>query len=81
MQDAINEFGGTPEEIRVTIANADLSLARGDVEQALAMLRNISPEQRYGSFQKLFRWTLISRPIQGLVAQNFKLEVKHACYT
>ncbi|XP_072174244.1 tetratricopeptide repeat protein 21B-like [Diadema setosum] len=47
MQDAINEFGGTPEEIRITIANADLSLARGDVEQALGMLRNITPEQSY----------------------------------
>eukprot|EP00057_Strongylocentrotus_purpuratus_P033961 XP_793431.3 PREDICTED: tetratricopeptide repeat protein 21B [Strongylocentrotus purpuratus] len=47
MQDAINEFSRTSEEIRVTIANADLSLARGDVEQALSMLRNISPEQSY----------------------------------
>ena len=47
MQDAINEFQGTPEEIRITISNADLSLGRGDVDGALGMLRNISPEQPY----------------------------------
>ncbi|XP_035995285.1 tetratricopeptide repeat protein 21B isoform X2 [Fundulus heteroclitus] len=47
MQDAINEFSGTPEEPRVTIANADLALHRGDTELALSMLRNITPEQPY----------------------------------
>ena len=47
MQDAINEFQGTPEEIRITISNADLSLGRGDVDGALSMLRNISPDQPY----------------------------------
>lgn len=47
MQDAINDFQGTPEEVRITIANAELSLARGDVEMALTMLRNISPGQPY----------------------------------
>ncbi|XP_077473594.1 tetratricopeptide repeat protein 21B [Stigmatopora argus] len=47
MQDAINEFSGTPEELRVTIANADLALLRGDTELALSMLRNITPEQLY----------------------------------
>ncbi|KAL0963799.1 hypothetical protein UPYG_G00313730 [Umbra pygmaea] len=47
MQDAINEFTGTPEEMRVTIANADLALLRGDTELALGMLRNITPEQPY----------------------------------
>ncbi|XP_025066742.1 tetratricopeptide repeat protein 21B isoform X1 [Alligator sinensis] len=47
LQDAINEFSGTPEELRVVIANADLALAQGDVEQALTMLRNITPEQPY----------------------------------
>ncbi|XP_076366451.1 LOW QUALITY PROTEIN: tetratricopeptide repeat protein 21B-like [Tachypleus tridentatus] len=47
MQDAINEFQGTPEAMRITIANADLSLARGDVEQALGILRNVEPEQPY----------------------------------
>lgn len=47
MQDAINEFSGTPEELRVTIANADLALLRGDTDLALSMLRNITPEQPY----------------------------------
>nr|KAG5695130.1 hypothetical protein BaRGS_017229 [Batillaria attramentaria] len=46
MQDAINEFQGTPEEVRIMIANADLSLARGDIEMALGMLR-IQPNQPY----------------------------------
>ncbi|XP_077175955.1 tetratricopeptide repeat protein 21B [Paroedura picta] len=47
LQDAINEFSGTPEELRVTIANADLALLQGDVEEALTMLRNITAEQPY----------------------------------
>ncbi|KAJ6650398.1 hypothetical protein lerEdw1_010111, partial [Lerista edwardsae] len=47
LQDAINEFSGTPEELRVMIANADLALAQGDVEEALTMLRNITSEQPY----------------------------------
>ncbi|XP_027722007.1 tetratricopeptide repeat protein 21B isoform X2 [Vombatus ursinus] len=47
LQDAINEFSGTPEELRVTIANADLVLAQGEVERALSMLRNVTPEQPY----------------------------------
>ena len=47
MSDAQNEFSGTAEEIRITIANADLALAREDVEGALAMLRNIAPDQAY----------------------------------
>ncbi|XP_076851637.1 tetratricopeptide repeat protein 21B [Brachyhypopomus gauderio] len=47
MQDAINEFMGSPEELRVTIANADLALLRGDTELALSMLRNVTQEQPY----------------------------------
>lgn len=47
LQDAIDEFSGTPEELRVMIANADLEIAQGDVEQALTMLRSITPEQPY----------------------------------
>ncbi|XP_051938741.1 tetratricopeptide repeat protein 21B-like isoform X1 [Hippocampus zosterae] len=47
MQDAINKFSGTPEELRVTIANVDLALLHGDTELALNMLRNITPEQLY----------------------------------
>uniref|UniRef100_S4RS46 Tetratricopeptide repeat domain 21B n=1 Tax=Petromyzon marinus TaxID=7757 RepID=S4RS46_PETMA len=47
MQDAINEFSGTPEEVRVVISNAELALGRGDVESTLSVLRGISPEQPY----------------------------------
>ncbi|XP_014680474.1 PREDICTED: tetratricopeptide repeat protein 21B-like, partial [Priapulus caudatus] len=39
VQDALNEFKGTPEEVKIMIANADLALARDDVEEALSMLR------------------------------------------
>ncbi|XP_076985876.1 tetratricopeptide repeat protein 21A isoform X2 [Tamandua tetradactyla] len=45
MQDAINEFSGTPEEIRVTIANVDLALSKGNADMALSMLRSITPRQ------------------------------------
>ncbi|KAM5233426.1 tetratricopeptide repeat protein 21A isoform 5-T10 [Hipposideros larvatus] len=45
MQDAINEFSGTPEEIRITIANVDLALSKGNVDLALSVLRNITPQQ------------------------------------
>ncbi|XP_006977219.1 tetratricopeptide repeat protein 21B isoform X1 [Peromyscus maniculatus bairdii] len=47
LQDAIHEFSGTCEELRVTIANADLALAQGDTERALSMLRNVTTEQPY----------------------------------
>uniref|UniRef100_A0A7M4E801 Tetratricopeptide repeat domain 21A n=1 Tax=Crocodylus porosus TaxID=8502 RepID=A0A7M4E801_CROPO len=47
MQDAINEFSGTPEEIRVTVANIDLALSKGEVEVALSTLRSITPSQPY----------------------------------
>ncbi|XP_003478712.1 tetratricopeptide repeat protein 21B [Cavia porcellus] len=47
LQDAIHEFSGTSEELRVTIANADLALAQGDAEQALRILRNVTAEQPY----------------------------------
>ena len=48
MQDAVHEFQGTPEEIRIMISNADLAIgARSALEGALAMLRNITPDQPY----------------------------------
>ncbi|XP_059560213.1 tetratricopeptide repeat protein 21B isoform X2 [Myotis daubentonii] len=47
LQDATHEFSGTYEELRVTIANADLALAQGDVERALSMLQNVTSEQPY----------------------------------
>lgn len=47
MQDAINNFEGTPEEIRISIANADLALSRGDTNQALSLLTTISDDKPY----------------------------------
>ena len=47
MQDAMAEFKGTPEEMRVQIANADMSIKRGDVEEGLAILGAITPAQSY----------------------------------
>ncbi|XP_043741516.1 tetratricopeptide repeat protein 21A isoform X3 [Cervus elaphus] len=45
MQDAINEFSGTPEETRITIANVDLALSKGNVDLALSVLQSITPKQ------------------------------------
>lgn len=45
MQDAINEFSGTPEEVRITLANVDLALSKGQADVALSMLRSITPQQ------------------------------------
>ncbi|XP_068092032.1 tetratricopeptide repeat protein 21A isoform X2 [Hyperolius riggenbachi] len=47
IQDAIIAFRGTPEEIRIIVANAEMSLSKGDVESALIMLRDVSPNQPY----------------------------------
>ncbi|XP_050699357.1 tetratricopeptide repeat protein 21B-like [Eriocheir sinensis] len=47
MTQAMTEFQGTGEEIRLNIASADLALMRGDVDQALSLLRAIGPEQQY----------------------------------
>ena len=47
MQDAINEFKGTSEETRVSVANVDLLLSRGDVDNALGLLKKIEPAQPY----------------------------------
>ncbi|KAM9307487.1 tetratricopeptide repeat protein 21A [Gastrophryne carolinensis] len=47
IQDAFNTFRGSPEEIRIIVANADMSLSKGDVESALVMLRDVTPDQPY----------------------------------
>jgi len=41
MQQAIYQFDGGPQEGRVTIANAQVELKKGDVEKALTMLRGV----------------------------------------
>ncbi|XP_073437605.1 tetratricopeptide repeat protein 21A isoform X3 [Dendrobates tinctorius] len=47
IQDAIYAFRGTPEEVRILVANADMSLSIGDAEMALGMLRDVTPNQPY----------------------------------
>lgn len=47
MQEAVSTFRDTPEEVRVTIASSELALLRGNTEEALALLRNIGPDQPY----------------------------------
>jgi hypothetical protein len=39
IQDAIREFEGTSEEVRVTIADSEMAIARGDVDAALKKVR------------------------------------------
>lgn len=38
---------GTGEEVRLTVASADLSLSRGDAQQALATLKAVPSENQY----------------------------------
>jgi len=47
MNDAMSEYMGTVEEIRITVANADLALAKGEVDSALHILRAITSNQPY----------------------------------
>mmetsp|Transcript_138949 Transcript_138949/g.443691 ORF Transcript_138949/g.443691 Transcript_138949/m.443691 type:complete len:1347 (-) Transcript_138949:215-4255(-) len=41
---AIAEFAGTSEEVRVLIANSQLSIEKGEIDQALNMLRTMKSE-------------------------------------
>ncbi|KAG8443540.1 hypothetical protein GDO86_012083 [Hymenochirus boettgeri] len=47
IQDALYEFVGTPELVRIVVANADMAISKGDAEMALTMLREITPNQPY----------------------------------
>ena len=47
MNEAMSEYMGTVEELRITVANADLALAKGEVDSALHTLRAIAPSQPY----------------------------------
>lgn len=38
---AISEFAGTPEEVRVMLAQSDLAMKMGDTKKALNMLKKI----------------------------------------
>lgn len=44
MTRAITEFAGTPEEVKVMLAQSDMALKMGDVKKALAMLKKVSHE-------------------------------------
>jgi len=41
---AIAEFAGTSEEVKVLVANSQLAIEKGEVDQALNMLRSLKPE-------------------------------------
>lgn len=47
MQDTINEFIGTPEEARVTTANAELLISRGNIKEALGILQKVTEDKPY----------------------------------
>ena len=47
MNEAMSEFQGTVEEIRITVANADLALTKGEIDSALNILRAITSSQPY----------------------------------
>jgi tetratricopeptide repeat protein 21B len=44
IQHAIAEFAGTSEEVKVLVANSQLAIEKGEVDQALNMLRSMKPE-------------------------------------
>mmetsp|Transcript_13183 Transcript_13183/g.20528 ORF Transcript_13183/g.20528 Transcript_13183/m.20528 type:complete len:174 (+) Transcript_13183:1597-2118(+) len=44
MSRAISEFQGTPEEVKVMLAQSDMALKMGDVKKGLAMLKKITPD-------------------------------------
>merc|ERR1719393_55306 len=41
---AIAEFAGTSEEVKVLVANSQLAIEKGEMDQALNMLRSIKPD-------------------------------------
>jgi tetratricopeptide repeat protein 21B len=43
---AVGEFSGTPEEVRVMLAQSDLAMKMGDTKKALNMLKKITPDSR-----------------------------------
>lgn len=45
MKAATAAFSGSPEEARVTVANADLAIAHGNMDEALVMLRGVDDSQ------------------------------------
>ncbi|KAG2458122.1 TT21B protein, partial [Polypterus senegalus] len=73
LQDAIVQFSGTCEEIRITVANVDLAISRGDTDTALSMLRNISATQPYYTQAK-------EKMAEIYLCQNKDKRLYVACY-
>ncbi|CEL95321.1 unnamed protein product [Vitrella brassicaformis CCMP3155] len=53
IQDAIAEFAGTPEEVRILVTNAELAVKRGEVDQALNMLKAMQPTSPHFATAKM----------------------------
>ncbi|KAJ3090291.1 Tetratricopeptide repeat protein 21B [Quaeritorhiza haematococci] len=47
MEDALRLFQGTPQQDRITIANANLALERGEIDTALQVLSSITSDQPF----------------------------------
>lgn len=47
LQDAIEEFQGTPEEARIMILNADYAVSGKNIQHAIDMLSKVTPEESY----------------------------------
>eukprot|EP00930_Biecheleria_cincta_P046675 TRINITY_DN32219_c0_g1_i1.p1 TRINITY_DN32219_c0_g1~~TRINITY_DN32219_c0_g1_i1.p1 ORF type:complete len:1347 (+),score=315.58 TRINITY_DN32219_c0_g1_i1:89-4129(+) len=44
VKQAIAEFAGTSEEVKILVANSQLSIEKGEIDQALNMLRTMKPD-------------------------------------
>ena len=74
MQEGMGKFQGTPEEIRFTVATADLALQRGETDTALNILRTIGSEQPYfiQAKEKMAQIFLHHRKDKKMYAQCFR---------
>lgn len=74
MKDAMTKFSATPEEGRLVIANAELLLAQGQVDGALAVLGNIQCGELYyvQAKQKMATIHLVNKKDRLAFAQCFK---------
>ena len=80
MQDAMTEYAGTGEEIRLTVANADMALEKGDVDSAINILRTVGPEQPYfvEAKEKMAKIYLEFRKDKRMYAQCYRQIVDKA---
>lgn len=46
MSRAIAEFQGTPDEVKVMLAQSDMAIKMGDMKKGLAMLKKIQPDSQ-----------------------------------